>query len=268
SGLPCLDMLGLCDGTIAKTPPPRPDHVIPAHSRGNPKYVLDREPDLLLFGTPTGELWPRWPGGWQMEAEEPRFLTDYRCIVAHTGPVPVVGEGETDLAITFRVRVDGRVGVARAGDRITVPGWLLTGHRQPVAVHRHEVHLLPKDPARLGPIVEAALAMQHWWENEAAVAVLDRAAGQLVGEVRKPGPLALEDIALPAGSYRLTTEPPVATTGIAFELRGRNGTICERDGELFRLPAEGRVDVVGAVGAAVALPLQLRTLRLERTDAR
>jgi len=264
SGLPCIDMLGLCDAVIAKTPPPRPGHVIPAHSRGNPRYVLDRQPDLLLFGTPTGELVPRWPGGWQMEEEEPRFLTDYRCAVLRTGPPPVVGEAEpVDLKITLRVRVSGRLGVRRDGERWTVPGWLLTTRRQPVPFHFHEHDRLPKEPAALAPVLAAAAAMQQWWESEAAVGVFDAAAGRLAGEVRKPTVLVFEQLELPAGAYEPALVPPVE--GVAVQVL-RGGVPCERRGGRAVVPAAGPVDLAVEVTSGAALPLRLFELVLVRSD--
>jgi hypothetical protein len=263
SGLPCLDMLGLCDSTIAKTPPPRPDHVWPAHSRGNPRHVLDREPDLLLFGTPTGELVPRWPGGWQME-EEPRFLADYRCATLRTGPVPVIGQREPqDIEITLRVRTVGRLGVRHEGERWIVPGWLLTTHRQPVPFHFHEPQRLPQDPAALVRVAQAGAAMKRWWEAAAAVGVFDAAAGGVVGEVRKPVRLLLDGLQLPAGAYETALAPPVA--GVTVQVL-RGGTACERRDGRVVLPAAGPVDVAVEVGSDAALPLRLCELVLTRCD--
>jgi len=263
SGLPCLDMLGLCDSTIAKTPPPRPDHVWPAHSRGNPRHVLDQEPDLLLFGTPTGELLPRWPGGWQME-EEPRFLGDYRCAMLRTGPVSVVGQPEPqDIKITLRVRTAGRLGVRHDGDRWIVPGWLLTTHRQPVPFRFHEQQRLPQEPAELARVLRAAAAMKQGWEEEAAVGGFDAAAGGVVGEVREPARILFDGLLLPAGAYATALAPPVA--GVTVQLV-RGGAACERREGRVVVPAAGPVDVVVEVGSDTALPLRLGELVLTRGD--
>ncbi len=263
SGLPCLDMLGLCDSQIAKAPPPRPDHVFPAHSRGNPKYVLDRAPDLLLFGTPTGNHLPRWPGGWELELD-PRFVRDYRCVVFRTGPVPVVGLGNQDLKLTLRVRTDGKLGVQRDGAVWRVPGCLLASHRQPMPFHFYEQQRLPSEPVALQQLLVAAAAMLQWWQAEAVVGVLDPASGTVVAEVRTAAAFGLQELELPAGDYTLVAEPPTA----ALELRlvRRDGQPCERAGAAFRLTDAQAVDLVAAVVPGTPLPLQVRAVRLQRTD--
>ena len=265
SGLPCLDMLGLCDSHIAKAPPPRPDHVFPAHSRGNPKYVLDRAPDLLLFGTPTGHHSPRWPGGWELELD-PRFVRDYRCVVFRTGPVPVVGLGDQDLKLTLRVRTDGKLGVRREGEEWRVPGWLLASHRQPMPFHLYEQDRLPQDPAARQPILVAAAAMLQWWQAEAVVGVLQADRGSVVAEVRAPGTFGLQDLTLPAGDYTLVAEPPIA--GLDLRLVRRDGQACERSGAAFCLPNAMATDVVLTIAPGTALPLQVREVRLQRADRR
>ncbi|MFO1078402.1 MAG: hypothetical protein U1E73_11830 [Planctomycetota bacterium] len=264
SRLRCLDMLGLCDGTIAKTPPPRPEHIIPAHSRGNPRYVLDHAPDLLLFGTPIGELVPRWPGGWQMEEEEPRFLADYRCAMLFTGPLPIVGEdAPQDLEITLRVRTAGRLGVRTDGDTVRVPGWLLTTHRQPVPFHYHEPQRLPKDPAQLGVVATAAAAMQKWWQDKAAVGVFDAGASRVVAEVRKPGRLLFDGLALAPGTYEVVLDPLPA--GVSVEVL-QGGAPCERRDGRRVVTAAGPVDIAVDIAPSAALPLRLAELRCTRRD--
>jgi len=266
SGLPTLDMLGLCDSTIAKTPPPRPEHVFPAHSRGNSAHVLAKQPDLLLFGTPQGLLSPRWPGGWELE-EQPEFLSEYRCVVFRTGVVPIVGEPAQDLTVTMRVRLRGRAGVRQEGDAWRIPGYLLTGHRQPQAFHEHEPQRRPTDPAQLARYLQQAQAMWSWYQQQAAVGVYDALMGAVIGELRQPAPLLLEGFALPAGQYTLVAEPPV--DGIAWSLTAAVAEACtaQADGS-FRL-AEDRVCAVrGTPSASLQLPVRLRHLMLVRHPLR
>jgi hypothetical protein len=265
SRLPCLDMLGLCDAQVAKAPPPRPDHVFPGHSRGNPRYVLDRAPDLMLFGTPTGHHLPRWPGGWELELD-PRFLHDYRCVVFRTGPVPVVGQADQDLKLTLRVRVDGKVGVQRDGAVWSVPGWLLGSHRQPMPFHFYELDRLPTEPAARDALFAAAAAMLQWWQAEAVVGAIDPASGVLAAEVRAPTTFGLQALELPAGDYTIVAEPPAA--GLDLRLVRRDGQPCESSAGRFRLSEAQAVDVVATVAPGTALPLRVRTVRLVRANGR
>lgn len=260
SGLPALDMLGLCDRVIAKSPPPRPDHVFPAHSRGNAAHVLALAPDLLLFGNPLGEKVPRWPGGWQLE-EQPAFLSDYRAVVLRTGPWPVVGsEAPQDLKLTARVRLFGRLGIEQHGAAWRIPGLLLTSHRQAVPIHLHEPHRLPTDPAARLRTLAAAQALEAWWQAEAAVGVYDRALGGLVAELRQPVPLVLDDLDLPPGRYRLTVEPAAAP--FQCVLRDAQGTELARDGDAFVVPAGTTVAVAATARADTPLPLHLSAVWL------
>lgn len=262
SGLPTLDMLGLCDSTIAKTPPPRPEHVFPAHSRGNSAHVLAKQPDLLLFGTPQGLLSPRWPGGWELE-EQPGFLSDYRCVVFRTGVVPVLGEPAQDLAVTMRVRLHGRVGMRQEGDGWRIPGYLLAGHRQPQAFHEHEPQRRPTDPAALVAFLQQAQAMWTWHQQQAAVGVLDEALGAVVGELRQPASLMLDGLSLPAGRYTMVAEPPI--DGIAWSLSADDATRCQAQADgSFRLAEDSVCAIRGTPRAGLQLPVRFRHLMLMR----
>lgn len=114
SKLPCLDMLGLNDRHIARK---RPEHAGSlAHDHADGTYVLDRQPDLIVF---TLGIAPGFEAGRQM-ARDPRFKRDYMPVLFR-GYAPHERDGRV------YVRTRGRVGVKVEDDVVTVPGYLLEG---------------------------------------------------------------------------------------------------------------------------------------------
>src|SRR5262249_19749971 len=133
SRLPALDMLGLCDRAIATSPPPpfldavltgNGRTMLAGHMRGNGSYVMDRQPERVLFSNPPGMPLAVFLSGLDFEADA-RWLDGYRCVVVEPGPRPTPA-GERALRIPLWCRVDGRAGVQRRGDRIEVPAYLLS----------------------------------------------------------------------------------------------------------------------------------------------
>lgn len=116
SNLPALDMLGLNDRHIARQP--RDPGMPLAHDHGDGAYVLDRQPDLITFGLPTGGR-PVYLSGKQMQGD-PRFARDYRAVTFRVFEPHVVTS-------TTYVRLEGRVGIARDGAVVNYPAYLLTG---------------------------------------------------------------------------------------------------------------------------------------------
>lgn len=114
SRLRCLDMLGLNDRHIARQAGTPGGYI--GHDHADGAYVLDRAPDLMIWGTPTGGL-PRHEAGRQVKAD-PRFARAYRR-------VRLRGFEPTPITTTAYARLDGPLGVRRATDRIEVPAWLL-----------------------------------------------------------------------------------------------------------------------------------------------
>lgn len=114
SKLPCLDMLGLNDRHIARQRPEQAGDL--AHDHADGAYVLDREPDLVVFslGISAG-----FEAGRQMLRDK-RFKRDY-VLVLFRGYAPHELEGKV------YVRTRGRVGMQIEDDVVTVPGYLLTG---------------------------------------------------------------------------------------------------------------------------------------------
>lgn len=118
SELPAIDMLGLNDRFLAHHPPHPIGSGRLGHELGNGKYVLDREPDLVLFSGPGGSAHPVFPSGLQMVGD-PRFAARYRLTNF---------DGRDPFTVRSRIWVraeGGRLGIERAPGRIVVPGWLM-----------------------------------------------------------------------------------------------------------------------------------------------
>lgn len=58
SKMKILDVLGLTNKEIALSKVPNNEDHLYSHNRSNAKYVLDRKPDIILFGMPLGEALP------------------------------------------------------------------------------------------------------------------------------------------------------------------------------------------------------------------
>ncbi|HVH98734.1 MAG TPA: hypothetical protein VM869_08490 [Enhygromyxa sp.] len=114
SKLPCLDMLGLNDRHIARQRPEQAGDL--AHDHADGAYVLDREPDLIVFSL---GIRPGFEAGRQI-ARDSRFKRDYTPVVFR-GYTPHERDG-----IVY-VRLHGRVGIQAEDDVVTVPAYLLDG---------------------------------------------------------------------------------------------------------------------------------------------
>lgn len=115
-----IDMMGLNDYHIARQRPPEFGRRALGHELGDGKYVLDREPDLILWSIPTGSNRPVSPSAVQM-AQDRRFARDYRLVFLATSPpgrkVPVY------CGLWLRVHSD-RIGIRSEDGRLVLPGVL------------------------------------------------------------------------------------------------------------------------------------------------
>lgn len=145
SKLPALDMLGLCDRTIATTAlpawlattkpgTPKP----PGHLKGNGDYVMAQQPDLMVFSNPPGLPLPVFASACEFE-DDRRFLDGYRLVLLDLGaPEILPGVTQPHLASLW-VRVQGRAGLSLDRGEIVVPGYLFgsTALQSP-AIRRHQ----------------------------------------------------------------------------------------------------------------------------------
>lgn len=265
SKLPCLDMLGLCDKTIARTPVST-ETFIAGHNRGNGAYVLSRRPDIVLFGVPPGSPQPRWLSGVQMEVE-PSFLVDYRVVLFETGDTTRGDGTQTTLRITAWVRREGKVGPMRSPERIVVPGFWLGCYRQPFPFRFASRTLRPDEPGH-AELMQAAKLGAEWWQAAAVVGVFDAGLGRVVAAIRRPGRHSLPQLAVPAGHWRLSCDGMPA--GVTLSLLDAQGRECEHDANGWRVDAtEGTspsVELVCSVPESSPVPFSITDIVLLRSE--
>lgn len=217
SRLPALDLMGLCDRTIAQTPMPtwlqtmRPEIPRPpGHLKGNGRYVMDRAPDLLLFSNPPGLPLAVFVSACEFE-DDPRFLNNYRGVLVDLGRQTILPGVDEELVMPLWVHRHGRVGVRSDGDTITVPAFLFGAHAMTGPIQRR--HQPPTGDAAVEAAIGARMsALLQWFTTRHAVAVAD-ASGHLQLELRGPGEFQCT-VDLPAGEWRALVEPDRAAVDV------------------------------------------------------
>jgi hypothetical protein len=148
SELPALDMLGLTDRHLATHRPTDFGAGDLGHELGDGRYVLEREPDLVIFCGPGGDpgrveedgtirATPCFRSGHEM-VEDPRFHERYTAVTVQgagprrTGPFGAAERHVVRSRVWMR-REGGRIGIRREGDRVVVPAYLMMRIGNPVA---------------------------------------------------------------------------------------------------------------------------------------
>jgi hypothetical protein len=120
SELPALDMLGLNDHYLPRHPPPDMGSGFLGHELGDAQYVLDRNPDIIVFtiGSP-----PEFRAG-HLLAATAAFHERYT-------PVNVRVQGLEDPAIIYFNKYSDKLGmgIINSESTVTVPGFLFTGEQ-------------------------------------------------------------------------------------------------------------------------------------------
>jgi hypothetical protein len=262
SRLPCLDMLGLCDHTIARTPYPAGEPFVVAHARGNGPYVLARRPDLVLYGPPPGTPQPQWLGGRQLEADA-TFRADYRVVQFDLGTVTLENGKAVSLRIPAWTRRDGRLGprVEPLQNRLVLPGYWLGCYRQPYSFLEAAAGRGGVDAATLARDLQegAQLLLEP---NVVGVLVPGHEAP--IGEVRRSGRHVAPGLPIPPGRYRVL--PGSLPGGVEITLEGAAVTIDARGVVVHGDLQSAGVDVVCTVPAATALPFHIVEVQFERVD--
>jgi len=127
SDLRSLDLLGLNDARIAKTSPKEYGskelgNKLLGHELGNIEYVLERKPDIVLFGSYKGNWKGAFPGGIAL-AEDPRFKKYYVPVLLR-----VASPMHHTINVELYVRIDGKLGIRTDPEKsiFTVPAYLLS----------------------------------------------------------------------------------------------------------------------------------------------
>lgn len=118
SKLPSLDMLGLNDRYLAHHRPKDMGKQGIGHELGDADYYLKREPDIFCFGAPPCTHAAKYAA--QHEVVRKRAFTENYAPVrlqVRTGKNPMVSE--------LWIRKNGRIGIARSPDAITIPAYFL-----------------------------------------------------------------------------------------------------------------------------------------------
>lgn len=121
-----LDMLGLCDATIARNRPDDFGQGPLAHELGDPEVVFERRPDLIVFGAPGPDRGRAFAGRYGSAfVNDPRFASRYRAVrVEVDGPAEL---GGAPFRSTIWIATDSpRIGLRNVGDTLVVPAWFLT----------------------------------------------------------------------------------------------------------------------------------------------
>lgn len=247
SRLPCLDLLGLNDRTIASTPIPPGQKFRVAHSRGNGAYVQSRQPDLIMFAQPPGKPQPGFVSGREMEATA-QFRRDYRIVLFDVDQTEASAREQEGPLMVLWTRVAGRVGVSIDAASTLVPGYLLGSFRQPFS-------FLSPPPERRAELLAAMQVGLTWWASAAVVGVMT-SDGLVVGEVRKSGTHVMQGLSLSAGRYYLTADavPP----GVSLGLRSTSGVASKGAEDAWLIAdGEGQVDLVCVVPEHVRLPFRI-----------
>ena len=253
SKLPCLDMLGLCDRTIATTPFPawietvRPEIPRPpGHMRGNGAYVMDRQPDLMVFQHAPGLPLPVFVSACEFE-DDPRFLEGYRMFLLDLGqPEILPGVRQPHLAPIW-VRRTGRCGVRREQDAVVIPAYLFGAFRLGGPVTRKHQ-----------PASDDLDAEQRAGQNLAAIATFLQSRSP-VAVATAGGPLSLALAAGQSATVRLRLEP--GAWSLRCEPKGCGADARVGGADRFVVDSQSEVEITLRAGADGAAPERVRLLR-------
>ncbi|MBW2528661.1 MAG: hypothetical protein JRI23_31090 [Deltaproteobacteria bacterium] len=174
SELPALDMLGLNDKHIATHRPKHFGRGPVGHELGDGAYLWQRRPDLLIFNNASGADKPVFLGGRQLLARRD-FGSQYQRVRLRGN------RGNGTVGIVYLRFEKGVLGIDRSDDRVSIPGYLLSGS-------------VPAG-AQLTP------------------------EGTLATPISAATPGRVERVRLPKGTWEIALEPPVPDLDVAWLCR-------------------------------------------------
>jgi hypothetical protein len=153
-------MLGLNDYYLPRHPPPGVGQGAIGHELGDGQYVLNRQPDLVIFLLPTGNDRGYFLSGRQMQ-EDPRFFRDYTLVrFATSAPQQIISR------IWVR-RYSERIGIRQLNDQISIPAFLLNATDATVAYLNTNGELVVSASRPAPPRIENLAVPSGRWRIEA-----------------------------------------------------------------------------------------------------
>ena len=187
SELPALDMMGLNDYHIPRNPPPDFGQGYIGHELGDGDYVLSRQPDLVVFCSPSGSYEPCFRSGKEMHGTE-TFQDLY---------TPVIFEGRfpyTHQSIIWVSRYSPKIGILQDQARIEIPAYLLNGSQAGFAyLDSRNGFVMDISPNLPASILELEIPPGKWEISAQASAEVQASMARSGGEK-----LYLDAVPLPA----------------------------------------------------------------------
>jgi len=258
--LPALDMLGLCDHTIATTPFPSWIDTVragipkpPGHMRGNGTYVIEQKPDIITYQHAPGLPLPVFVSACEFESD-PRFFEHYRCILLDLGtPEILPGIREKHVAPLW-IQTEGRAGIERSDDRVILPAYLFGSFEaKGPAVNRHQPPT--GNPTTDNEHLRNLAAIGAFW-NQRSPTVVPTDNGALALSLASNHSASLQ-VSLPTGTWRLTVEPQISQAKVRITADGKPTT--------DQLTVTGTDPVALELAAQANSELQLVRIVLDRT---
>jgi arabinofuranosyltransferase len=196
SELPALDMMGLNDYYLPRHPPPDFGTGFIGHELGDGRYVLSRNPDIIIFNTGSG---PFYRSGEELD-RTPEFHARYvpvtlRAPAAEFPPVIYVNRDSATVG----------VGITKSQSSMAVPGFLFTGTDVAARLDRAKrlVAIIPQHGSA-AVTFESASPIGDWTVNVRAspsqgIAAALRQSGRSVSVTvssTNPEPVEIEQVEL------------------------------------------------------------------------
>ncbi|UCE25778.1 MAG: hypothetical protein JSU74_06990, partial [Candidatus Zixiibacteriota bacterium] len=183
SDLPSLDMVGLNDYYLPRHPPEDFGQAWIGHELGEGDYVLGREPDLIIFGSPRGSAGALLRSGLEMQGTQ-EFFDQYTMTTF---------EAKTPRACQSQIwvrRFSARIGIEVTDSSITIPAYLINGGPKTTAyLNEAGDFLVSITGDRWGGVGNLQLPAGDW-----SLRVNPAEAVKVTVRFRESGDLLLDDI--------------------------------------------------------------------------
>jgi hypothetical protein len=200
SELPALDMLGLNDHYLPRHPPPDLGSGRLGHELGDGRYVLGRNPDIIVFGT--GEP-PHHRSGEELQ-RMPEFHRRFARVHLQTG-------GHASPAIAYFNKHSEKVGIGivSSGSTVTIPGFLFTGASTLAYLNGANRLVTQLRPGQTLGVSFDFPDMTRSWRVEVRASSPLGQSGEVLGEAGPAGvvlrstsaqPIEIEEVTLRSGS--------------------------------------------------------------------